>query len=255
MNTAPPTISPRSHEAREFSDWHERAIEHLIVHSGNTVKREPLILGKTPDLLVQPQNGSPFIVECIACLQDQTHAADLSGRGRHTCDGNIRELHQNIYSRLDHKATKYRHIAETMPYIIALYDATCMNSLDCAFDMALSPYAPTYSRHPDGQIAGKRCNGLWSTPAIPAALFELYPHLSGLIYSRWPREHYYLPNPHATQPVPAEALSFAQVPPAPPEYRASYWRPQAATTRDDSVPPPEKWLEQMELLSVALAAD
>ena len=92
MTTAPPIIPSRPHEAREFSDWHERAIEHLIVHSGNTVEREPLILGKTPDLLVKPQNGSPFIVECIACLQDQTHAADLAGRGRHTCDGNIRDL-------------------------------------------------------------------------------------------------------------------------------------------------------------------
>ena len=58
----------------------------------------------------------------------------------HFCDGNIKELHQNVYSRLDYKATKYRDIAEQtpMPYVIALYDASCLNSVDTAVDLVLS---------------------------------------------------------------------------------------------------------------------
>lgn len=246
-----PAARPR--EAQEFSDWHERCIEHLLVRSGHRVDREPRINGKTPDLLVDPDAGHPFIVECLARLQDPAHARDMELRGYHVCGGNIRELHQNIYSRIEHKVTKYREIAETMPYVIALYDASCMNSMEAAVDMALSPYAPTVQWGPDGDVEGKLYNTFWSMPEIPTALFELYPHLSGLLYSRWPREHYYLPNPHASHPVLPDPFAFASVPALPSHYRQPGWRPRPALVADDHDMPPDVWLPQLELLSRSLS--
>lgn len=245
-----PTTHP--HEAREFSDWHERCIEHLLIQSGSEVQREPLIRGKTPDLLATPPQGKPIVIECIARLQDPSHAIELTEQGRHFCDGSIKELHQNIYSRLDEKATKYREIVEDLPYIIALYDATCTNSLDVAIDMMMSPYAPTVSRASNGRITGKQYNTLWPTQNIPVALFELYPHLSGLIYSRWPKEHYYLPNPYTSSPITPDPFQFAQVPELPGHYMLPAWQPRNAAIIDNYQAPPETWRPQMERLAQTL---
>ncbi len=237
------------HEVNEFSDWHERCIEHLMRQSGFQVIREPLIQGKTPDLLVIPEQNQPFIIECLARLQDPSHAMELTHNGWHFCDGNIRELHQNIYSRLEQKATKYRDITEHTPYVIALYDATCTNSLDNAIDMMLAPYAPTRTLSAEGKIIGKHYNTLWSTPEIPVALFELYPHLSGFIYSRWPKTHYYLPNPYATKPLNPDLFQFAQIPQLPHAYGQKQWQPRPAIIEDNYTSPPETWIPQMQKLS------
>ena len=229
---------PLPQEAKEFSDWHERCVEHLLQQSGHRVKREPLMMGKTPDLLATPPGGQPFIVECMARLQDPEHAREMALKGWHNCDGNIRELHRNVYSRLDEKATRYRSIAQEMPYVIALYDATCNNGINTAVDLVLSPYAPAIERDADGRFKGKHYNGLWRTPSIPVALFELYPHLSGLIYSREGRQHCYLPNPYAERPLSHDAFPFAQVPALPEHYQQVEWSPQPATVFDAFEPPP-----------------
>ena len=253
----PNRYTAQPHEAKEFSDWHERCIEHLLDRSGLQVQREPQILGKTPDLLVTPHQGAPFIIECIARLQDPTHAIEMPEHTLHFCDGNIKELHHNVYSRLDHKATKYRDIAEQtpMPYVIALYDASCLNSVDTAMDLVLSPYAPIRTMSPDGRIISREYQTLWSTPSIPAALFELYPHLSGFIYSRWPREHYYIPNPYASAPIPQDLFKFAQVPQLPDHYVQPAWQPRPATVVDNYASPPEIWRPQMQRLSEDLSQE
>ena len=250
MTTTLQRHTTHPHEAREFSDWHERCIEHLLIESGSEVQREPLIRGKTPDLLVTPPQGKPIVIECIARLQDPSHA--ISEQSWHLCGGSIKELHQNVYSRLDEKATKYREIAEDLPYVIALYDATCANSLDGALDMMMSPYAPTVSRAPNGRITGKHYNTLWPTQNIPVALFELYPHLSGFIYSRWPREHYYLPNPYTSSPISPNPFTFAQVPQLPKNYMLPAWQPSPAMQIDDYEEPPKTWQLQMQRLNEAL---
>ena len=243
------------HEAKEFSDWHESCIAHLMDKSSLSVQREPNINGKTPDLLITPHQGKPYIIECIARLQDQSHAFELTEQDSwHFCGGNIQELHQNIFSRLDCKATKYREIAENnMPYIIALYDASCANSLERAMDMILSPYAPTITRSFEGKVTGKHYNTLWSSQTIPATLFELYPHLSGFIYSRWNKEHYYLPNPYASMPISPDRFNFAEIPKLPRHYQQPDWHPRPATVLDDYISPPEKWMSQMQRLSQMLS--
>lgn len=249
MTTAVQGRAPEPQHARDFSDWHERSIAHLISRNGSQVQIEPHISGQTPDLLVTPPNAEQFIVECVARLQDPSHAAELALNGRHTCAGNTCALHQNIFSRLQCKASKYRHITRDTPYVISLYDASCHNGIDTALDLAMSPYAPTLTLSPDGKIDGRLYNTLWPAPAIPAALFELYPHVSGFLYSTWPWRHYYLPNPHAERPLPPGAFPFAQVPELPPRYHRPDWRPRAASIFDDSPTPPIKWLPQLQRLA------
>ena len=158
-------ITPIPQEAKEFSDWHERCVEHLLHQSGHHVKREPLMMGKTPDLLATPPGGQPFIVECMARLQDPEHAREMAQQGWHDCDGNIRELHRNVYSRLDEKATRYRAIAQEMPYVIALHDATCNNGISTAVDLVLSPYAPAIERDEAGRVKGKSTTPCGARPA------------------------------------------------------------------------------------------
>ena len=240
--------SPLPQEAKEFSDWHERCIEHLLQHSGHDVKREPLMMGKTPDLLAETPAGKPFVIECIARIKDPEHARETAQQGCHDCNGNIHELHRNVYSRLDGKATKYRAIAQEMPYIIALYDATCRNGVDTAVDLVLSPYAPALERDEKGRVKGKHYNSLWHTPSIPVALFNLYRHLSGLIYSSEGNQHHYLPNPWARNPLSAEHFPFAEVPVLPDEYQHVAWSPRPAVATATFEPPPDVWKTQIQLV-------
>lgn len=241
----PAEVKQGPRKARDFSKWHERTIEGLLTHSGLNVRSEPNMDGKTPDLLATPQEGQQFVVECIARLPDPRHAAEMEQNGFHVCDGDIGSLRANIYSRLDQKATKYRQIASAMPYVIALYDGSCLNSLQTAIDMTMSPYQPTLERYEDGTVRNRRYDRIWQAQEIPGALFELYPHLSGLIYSRWPKEHWYLPNPRATRPVDPAHLPFAAVPALPYQYRTQGWQPREATLADTSPEPPQEWLSQL----------
>ena len=243
--TAPPRVRRKPGKSREFSFWHEQGIEHLLTSSGLDVRREPKMDGKTPDLLVTGPDGMPFVIECIARLPDPAHAQEMQLTGMHVCEGGIHSLHANVYSRLDQKACKYRAIAAKMPYVIALYDGSCLNSLQTAVDMTMSPYRPTILRGDDGAIRKRSYDEMWPGQEIPGALFELYPHLSGLIYSRWPREHHYLPNPNANRPVHPSQVPFASVPALPDQYRPEAWLPSAATVADDTPEPPEPWLRQL----------
>lgn len=240
-------------EARPFSQWHEHSIEDLLIRSGLDVQREPLIDGKTPDILVTDQRGDHLIIECMARMQDPDHAMELALTGCHHCDDALPDIHRNLRSRLDEKTTKYRHIADRMPYVIALYDATCTYGLELALDLVLSSYAPTHRKTGDGKISGKIYNTLWPQ-SVPVALFERYPHLTGLIYSTWPRTHHYLPNPCADHLVPDNLFPFASIPRLPFRYRYAGWHHQPATIEDRSPEPPHPWDTRTATLSAHLAS-
>ena len=95
-----PAVNAGIRKTREFSRWHEACMEHLLLESGLTITYEPLMSGKTPDLLVRAPGGAPFIIECIARLPDPEHADEMERTGCHVCNGNIGDLHANVYSRL-----------------------------------------------------------------------------------------------------------------------------------------------------------
>ena len=219
--------------AAATAQWHERCVAHMLRSTGNRVDREPRLLGKTPDLLVTRPDGQRFIVECVARVPP---------RGVRS-DDDIRRMHRNVYSRVDHKATKYRAIADEMPYVIALYDGGSGPSPQVAMDLALSEYAPKIERAPDGRVKGRLYNLLWSMPEIPTALFDLYGHLSGLLYSTGPRDHHYLPNTRANRPLGTDAMPFAAVPEARGQQgRRARWTSRPPLIRPDFEGPPD-WME------------
>ena len=177
-------------ESSEISEWHEQCMEWLLRRSGLTVVREPHIKGKTPDLLVTQPSGQDVIIECLAKLEDPTHAEEKR-RGPHTCGGDIKDLHGLLYSRVKEKAAKYKHLDG--PYVIAVYDDSCMNFINTAMNIAFSAYAPYVELNSMGEFVNNGYSDQWSTPERSASLFRLYPNLSGLKYSHWKRKHYFIP--------------------------------------------------------------
>ena len=129
------------------------------------------------------------------------------------CGGDIKELHSSLYSRMDGKATKYRDLVDGKLYVIALYHGACHNFIETACHLAFSAWVPYVTFSNDGTVVERGHRDQWSTPEKSSALFELHPHLSGMIYSRWMREHYFLPNPWANTPVSADLFPFACIPP------------------------------------------
>ena len=239
-------------ETDEVSGWYERCVEWLIWQSGLSVRREPRIGGQTPDLLVTQPNGTEIIIECLVKMKEPEHAKEFMERNFHMCGGDVRELHQNIYSRLVEKAAKYKGIAAG-PYIVALYDDECMPYVGKAYDLIFSAHVPYLSFDSVGNVVDRGWRDMWSTLEKPEGIFRRYPHVSGLLYSRWPREHYYLPNPLADIPVSADLFPFACVPEAPllPNGQP-IWEQRDRLVRDTYDFPPNTLWRQVELLSRAV---
>ena len=240
-------------EASLVARWYERCIEYLLRQSGVSVKPEPNIGGKTPDLLVQQPSGPDVIIECLVRLRNPEHDREFIKTGSHSCGGDIRELHSSVYSRVEEKITKYQRTVGSKPYVVALYHGGCGNSLDTALALAFSAHVPYLSLSKNGNVVDRGYVDMWSTPSKSASLFRLYPHLSGLIYSRWPREHYFLPNPFADVPVPTSLFPFACVPDAPITNGRPGWKERASLVNDDYALPPNTWWGQVERLGQVLS--
>ena len=181
-----------------LAEWHESLIEYLCQRSGLQTTREPIIDGKTPDILVEPPKGqSKIIIECIyrqrnPCCPNGTWTV----QPRHYHTTSLEADYQAIYSRLEEKATKYDSILLNTAYIIALYDDECVIAHhDRAFDLAFSHIEPHLHIHSDRTVT-RHQNDLWSSEQ-QEGIFHKYPQVSGMLYSYWPRQHFLLPNPMA----------------------------------------------------------
>ena len=231
------TLANRT-EARPFSQWHERSMEDLLFRSGLAVQREPLIDGKTPDILVTDHRGDHLIIECMARMQDPDHATELALTGCHHCDDALPDIHRNLRSRLDQRrpstATSRPDALRHRPLRRHLHLRAGISPRSRPL-----PYAPTHQKMGDGKITGKIYNTLWPQ-SIPVALFERYTHLTGLIYSTWPHTHHYLPNPYADHPIADDLFPFASVPELPFRYRHAGWPGRPATIEDHSPDPPSR---------------
>ena len=199
-------------ETQDVSEWYERCIERLLRQSGLDVQREPCINGKTPDLIVSQPNGPSVIIECFVKLKDLECQRELLEGKVHVCGGDVRELHSTLYSRVENKATKYRNLLDGRPYVIAIYNKGCDDFTDTLLRLAFSAHVPRLSLDPDGNVRGTGHVDVWSTSEKSASLFNLHPHLSGLIYSRRGSEHYFLPNPFTDMPVSPNLFPFPDVP-------------------------------------------
>ena len=240
-------------EIVEMSAWYEQCIEWLLQQSSLDVRSEPRINGKKPDLLVAQPNGPDIVIECLVKMKDAEHqSSDLVERKSHSCGGDIRELHSAAYSRLQEKATKYRSLSAERPYVIALYDDECMAGIHKAFHLAFSAHAPYISYNDAGNVVESGYRDMWSTPDIEEGIFRRFHHVSGLLYSRWERDHNYLPNPFANIPISPDIFPFANVPAAPPKDGKSAWRQREPLFKDTYLLPPNTWYRQAELLALAI---
>jgi hypothetical protein len=247
-----PNESERPSKSHDVSEWYERCIEWLLRASGMTVQREPHMNGKTPDLLVTELDGPDVVIECLVKLQDPEHAREYREQGHHACGGDIRELHSTLYSRVEEKITKYRGLVEGRSYVVALYNDDCMHWPDTAFDLAFSAHVPYIMISADREVVDRGYDDAWSTAERSASLFQLYPHLSGLIYSRWRKEHYFLPNPSAVAPVSVDLFPFAFAPKMPIVIGEPEWEERAPFVADNYVSPPNTRRGQAELLMQAI---
>ncbi len=239
-------------EIAEMSTWYEQCIEWLLKQSTLDARREPRIEGKNPDLLVGQTNGPDIVVECLVKLKDPEHQTELDENSFHSCGGDISQLHSAVYSRLQQKATKYRSLSANRPYVIALYDNECMAGIHKAFHLAFSAHVPYISFDDAGNIVESGYHDMWSTPDREEGIFRLFPHVSGLLYSRWEREHHYIPNPFANIPVSPDTFPFANVPEAPPKGGKPAWQQRGPLLKDTYLLPPNTWWRQAEQLAVTI---
>ena len=233
-------------ESIEVSEWHEQCMKWLLRRSGLSVVRKPHINGKRPDLLATQPDGPSVIIECLVKLQYPAHAEEIR-QGVHICGGDIKELHGALYSRVEEKAAKYRNLDG--PYVVAVYDEGCMNYVDTALALAFSAYTPYIKLNSKGDVVGRGHSDQWSTPERSASLFKLYPNISGLIYSRWKREHHFVSNPWANAPVSADLFPFARVPDNPPIIdEKPIWEARDPLFKDEYWLPPNTYWGQIQRL-------
>ena len=232
----------------ELSEWHEKCIEHLLRRSGIKVEREPIIDGKNPDLLVQQPEGPNIVIECLLKEKNSECQAELDENQVHICGGDIAELHSNLYSRVEKKASKYHEVTEGIPYLIALYNDECMNDISTAKHLAFSAWMPYVTFDDNQNVIETGWKDAWSTAEQTASLFKLHPNVSGMIYSRWERKHYLIPNPFANEPISSDLFPFAQIPRAIQVAGKPAWKERAALINDDYISPPHTYWRQIERL-------
>ena len=220
-------------EAREISRWHEQYIKHLLNQSGQQVLYEPRINGKTPDLVVTQPGQPDVIIECMARLKDPSHERELFEQGLHVCGGDLSKLYCNLYSRVEEKTTKYRSIVDGHPYVLSIYDDSCLNFLSTANALAFSDHVPYVTLNADGPVVDRSYHDTRYPQDRHLGLFQRYPHLSGLLYSHSEKKHYFLPNPFATVPVSTDLFPFACVPEAPIINGRPAWKQRAQTMTDN----------------------
>ena len=228
-------------EAQVVSKWHEGYIKYLLEHSGMEVQQEPLIKGMTPDLIARHPDRPDIIVECLVKLMNPDHRRELAEKGSHLCGGDIKELHAAVYSRMEDKAAKYQELIQDRPYIIALYDCECMSYPIKATHLGFSAHVQRLHFSKDGQLIGTDHADQWSTPEQHAGLFIRYPHLSGILYSRWPEEHYFLPNPFASTSPPTNLFPFAHTPTDPIPLEEDQWQKPATQVEHYPFQPNTWW--------------
>lgn len=244
----------RMDEARSTSKWHEQCIECLLSQSGLEVVPEPSINGKTPDLMIVQYGQPDVIIECMVRMKDSAHEKELLEHGLHVCGGDLSKLYCNLYSRVEEKTTKYRQIVEDRPYVVAVYDESCLNFLDTAYALAFSAHVPYVTFNTNGNIIDRGYEDAWEPEDQSIGLFQRYPHLSGIIYSHWEKKHYFLPNPFAVVPVSDELFPFASVPKAPIIDGEPAWVERKSLMIDNYTSPPYICRHQVEQLEHMLVA-
>ena len=225
----------------------ERAIEALLEAAGKaagfTVRREPSVEGKRPDLYVHEHNMIIEVTRSHDALHHHRSLITTYHKDPHASCVSIKvdEMLSKLELRVNKKAKKYKEIVEDhkMAYVVAIRDDTIGSIYGRALELVFCRYSEAFFDD-DGRIG-------YSEPS--RSLFESRPHLSGILYTEthwdfpnyhgkgwgddidtvdengrhphterdwyeepeyYPRGHYFLSNPYADIPAKAECFPIAK---------------------------------------------
>ena len=211
---------------------YEKLMLDLFRATSLTVEYEPLINGKTPDLLVEADDGMSCIVECTTVHWEGRHnyTWDENGLGHLAVDDSD-PLKRNfkLWDSIKGKLRSYE--GDTFPgygLVIAIYDWSLSNNEHAAVDVCFGQYNQ-YITLSDDKVVERG----WSRaldPNLCPAIFEEpdNQHCLAIIHSTHlfaldsvdgeykhvdnaDAHHLLIPNPNATQPVPEKLFPFCDV--------------------------------------------
>ena len=174
---------------------YEDLIASLVVRAGFFVKREPVINGKTPDILVKGRDGVECIIECttLSRSRDCQHGRHVFG-----LDG-PNSLNARLYAKMEEKLTKYTEgIIGGFPLVIAVHNECCSFFDSSAMETAFGAW----------RYGSDGWNNLWAGTDGAWGLFGKYSQCSGFLHSTW-TDHLFIPNPNARTKADIAVFPFA----------------------------------------------
>ena len=140
------------------ADWHESYVRDLFEMSGYQVTPNPLISGKTPDLLVTGAGIPDCIVECKVVERETGHEGIEHGCG---VSMDSSETFRRLYSKVEEKVAKYCNILQGRAYVVAVYDEGCFQTWESnALPTAAGSRGSGWKKTPESWSVGDgRTNG------------------------------------------------------------------------------------------------
>jgi hypothetical protein len=218
-------------------DPSDKDFEHLMLRlfriAGFAAEYEPLINGKTPDMLVKADDGVEFIVECTTIHWEGRHSLkwDKDGGGYiYIDDSDPLESNRKLWHSIKDKLHSYgRNTFPTYGLVIAIYNWSLFNDDSHAVEVCFGQYDQYLTLSDDNKVVG----GGWRRALDPneyPAIFEEHEsrHCSAIIYSTHlfaldcvngeykhvnnaAAHHLLIPNPNADRPVSERLFPFCDV--------------------------------------------
>ena len=174
---------------------YERYIMDLLSRNAR-VEHEPLVGGKTPDILVTDSKGRECIIECTTLSQNSECLHSF-----HAFTEDPTRLNERLYRSLEEKMRKYgRAVIGDRSYVVAIQNECCG-----FFDKSAQDVVIGARRFRDGEWVN-----LWKGEEYADGLFEMYRSCSGVLHSTW-TAHIYFPNPWCKSPANPNLFPFAAI--------------------------------------------
>ena len=200
---------------------YENKIADLLLRTGAFVQQEPLIEGKTPDILAKSVSKSDCLIECTTLARSNTcqHGKHIYGLD----DPN--RLNERLYYKIEDKLKVYpKQIIGDHSLVVAVQNECC-----ALYDSSVMEVAFGAWRYQAG-----RWTNLWAGTPDADGLFGKYPHCSGILHSTW-IFHLFIPNPDTATPVDPTLFQFADI--AEPKFFSN-----GSVSASTSVQPPKEAL-------------
>ena len=196
---------------------YEEELADLFRQNGHiaSIRREPKVNGKTPDILVRTNDGFECIIECTEAHLENRHNNMLN------CEVDISDPLRSVklHDKIEEKLKVYSpEVIGGRSYVIAAHNMT-LESFDIS---ALSVCFGERTRHININRVTKKATRHGWTRALNSkefpGLLEMKQnrHCSGILITKdWidqeHNRHLLIPNPGAAVPVPEYIFDFARV--------------------------------------------